>query len=106
MNRPLRAQALDQVSKAIEIAGGAAALARSLRVTTQAVCFWRDGKRRIPESLGARIEFATRGQVTRQSLWPDSWMEIWPELAGIKCVPAVGGAAELIPASVTAAPRA
>lgn len=80
MNTPHRAQPLDQVAYAIEIVGGAAALARSLNVTTQAVCFWRDGKRRLPESLGARIESATGGRVTRQSLWPDTWQEVWPEL--------------------------
>lgn len=84
MNTPLRAQTLDQVAQAIEIAGGAAALARSLNVTTQAVCFWRDGKRRLPESLGARIETLTGGRVTRQSLWPDTWRDVWPELVALQ----------------------
>ena len=72
---------LEEIAKAIEIAGGPAALARRLNVTTQAVCFWRDGKRKLPEVLGASVETATGGQVTRQSLWPDTWRAIWPELA-------------------------
>ena len=81
MSTSPRTPNLDEIVKAIEIAGGPAALARRLRVTTQAVCFWRDGKRKLPEVLGASVEAATGGQVTRQSLWPDTWRAIWPELA-------------------------
>ena len=69
------------VAVAIESVGGAASLARRLGVTTQAVCFWRDGKRRFPEALGARMESVTGNRVTRQALFPKDWADIWPELA-------------------------
>ncbi len=81
MNEIQRSEVLGHIGRAITCLGGPAALARQLSVTTQAVCFWRDGKRKLPEALGARIEFVTEGQVTRQQLWPDDWLAIWPELA-------------------------
>lgn len=81
MNDLPKAQIREQIELGIRIAGSASELARRLGVTTQAVCFWRDGKRKIPEALGARIERATDGKVTRQRLWPNDWREIWPELA-------------------------
>ena len=80
MNDLQKAQVREQMVLAIQVAGGASELARRLRVTTQAVCFWRDGKRKLPEALGARIEVATDGKVTRQRLWPNDWRDIWPEL--------------------------
>ena len=80
MDEHLKAQVREQIELAIQVAGSASELARRLGVTTQAVCFWRDGKRKIPESLGARIWVATDGKVTRQRLWPNDWWIIWPEL--------------------------
>ena len=78
-----------QVAAAISVAGGAASLARQLGVSTQAICFYRDEKRRLPEALGARIEaLGARveslpgGLVTRKTLFPDTWHVVWPELAG------------------------
>lgn len=77
-----------QVAAAIGVAGGAASLARQLGVSTQAICFYRDEKRRLPEALGARIEaLGARvdalpgGLVTRKTLFPDTWHMVWPELA-------------------------
>lgn len=55
-------------------------VARLLGVTTQAVCFWRDGERAVPEKHGADIERACSGAYTRKDLWPDTWRRIWPEL--------------------------
>lgn len=55
-------------------------MARLLNVTTQAVCFWRDGKRSLPVQHCAVIEKATSGAVTRKDLRPDDWQAIWPEL--------------------------
>lgn len=76
-----------QIAAAIGVAGSAASLARQLGVSTQAICFYRDGKRRLPEALGARIEaLGARvdtlpgGLVTRKTLFPDTWRVIWPEL--------------------------
>jgi len=66
--------------RAVVLAGGAAKLAEVLGVSTQAVCFWRDGKRRLPAEMCAPIEKATGGQVTRRELRPDDWARIWPEL--------------------------
>lgn len=56
-------------------------MAGILGVSTQAVCFWRDGKRQLPAEKCAAIESATSRQVTRHDLRPIDWREIWPELA-------------------------
>lgn len=72
---------LAEVARAIELGGGPAKVARTLRVSTQTVCFYRDGKRRINTEHGATLEALTSGQVTRQQIWPSSWARIWPELA-------------------------
>lgn len=70
---------------------GPAKLASILGVTTQAVCFWRDGKRRLPVEHCAQIEIATGGEVTRRELRPHDWQSIWPELAdGSASSPPVG----------------
>lgn len=79
----------EEIARAIEIVGGAAPLAKLLSVTTQAVCFWRDGKRRFPEALGARLEEVTGGAVSRRRLWPTRWHLIWPELIGTTGAPEV-----------------
>lgn len=71
----------EQIAAAIQVVGSASSLARQLGVTPQAVCFWRDGKRRFPEALGARIEAITSGRVTRKDMFPRDWASIWPELA-------------------------
>ena len=71
---------MNAITKAIEIVGSASALARELEVTPQAVCFWRDGLRRIPAEKCYAIESATGGLVTRKDLRPHDWREIWPEL--------------------------
>jgi DNA-binding transcriptional regulator YdaS (Cro superfamily) len=74
-----RIAAMEPIKRAVEIAGGPAKLAAILGVTTQAVCFWRDGKRRLPAEQCAAIEQATG--VLRRDLRPNDWREIWPELA-------------------------
>ena len=80
MNNSHELQIGAQMATAIGVAGSAASLARQLGVSTQAVCFYRDGKRRFPEALGARIEALTDGKVTRKALFPDTWRVVWPEL--------------------------
>ena len=80
MNEIQCSQMNHHIARAIDLSDGPAALARKLRVTTQAVCFWRDGKRKFPEALGARLEGITGGSVTRRDLWPDTYLDIWPEL--------------------------
>lgn len=70
-----------QVARAIELAKGPAHVARLLGVSTQTVCFYRDGKRQFRAEHAAPLEAATGGQVTRKDIWPHSWKRIWPELA-------------------------
>lgn len=55
------------LQKAIEAAGGAAALARELGVTVQAVCGWR----KCPPKRAIAIERAIKGVVTREELCPE-----------------------------------
>lgn len=71
---------MEPINKAIHKVGSASELARRLGVTPQAVCFWRDGLRRIPAEKCAAIEAATDGLVSRKDLRPDDWHLIWPEL--------------------------
>ena len=71
---------MNAIEKAITSAGSASELARRIGVTPQAVCFWRDGMRRIPVEKCSAIELATGGAVTRRDLRPDDWHQIWPEL--------------------------
>jgi DNA-binding transcriptional regulator YdaS (Cro superfamily) len=74
---------------AVRLAGGPAKLAALLGVTTQAVCNWRDGKRRLPAEFCAPIEKATQGVVRRWDLRQDDWHLIWPELVDADGAPAV-----------------
>ena len=55
-------------------------LSAAVGVTPATVSNWNAGKHPVPAELGAAIERATGGQVTRQELFPDAWMRIWPEL--------------------------
>lgn len=71
---------MNAINKAIENAGSASELARKVGVTPQAICFWRDGLRKIPAEKCSAIELATNGVVTRRDLRPDDWRLIWPEL--------------------------
>ena len=99
---------MNAIQRAIEGAGGPSQLARRLGVTSQAVRFWRDGDRAVPEKHGAEIERACNRLVTRQEIWPDTWGRIWPELlestrtqAGAGTVPSAVGMARLVEESLT-----
>jgi DNA-binding transcriptional regulator YdaS (Cro superfamily) len=61
--------------------GRQAALAKDINAHAPDVSAWAHGKRPIPVPFGAPIEKATNGEVTRQEMFPDDWMTIWPELA-------------------------
>lgn len=71
----------------LRLLGGPAAVAKRLRIKTPSVYNWIDGAGnvRIPDArlieLGAAIEKASGGRLTRQQLRPDDWQAIWPELA-------------------------
>lgn len=60
-----------EVQRAIDIVGGPAKMASLLGVTTQAVCFWRDGERKLPLDHCPAIQEFTGGAVTCEELRPD-----------------------------------
>jgi DNA-binding transcriptional regulator YdaS (Cro superfamily) len=72
---------------AIEKAGGPQAVAKLLGKSVQAVCFWRDGKRRFPVELIPLLEKASG--VRRWAFRPDDWHQIWPELQGAEGAPPI-----------------
>lgn len=55
-------------------------LSESLGIPQANVSRYASGVNPIPVELGAAIECATAGAVTRQELFPDTWASIWPEL--------------------------
>ena len=93
MNTPMPEPVIAEVARAIELSGGPAVVARALNVTTQTVCFYRDGDRRFKTDHGATLESMTGGIVTRKQMWPESWSRIWPELAASDAQPARQGVA-------------
>lgn len=80
---------MKSIQQVIECAGGVTSCARRLGVSVQAVCFWRDGKRRLPIEMGARLEEISGLSVRRWDLWPTTWNLIWPELIGTPGAPNV-----------------
>ena len=84
---------MNPVMTAVEAAGGPTAVANLLGVSVQAVCFWRDGKRRLPVEYCSPIERAGGFAVRRWDLRPEDWHLIWPELIGSEGAPAVPVAA-------------
>ena len=69
-------------SAMIDLLGGNSKVARICKVMPQAVAYWK--KAGIPHGhllfLAARLEKASHGLITRQDLFPSSWMLVWPEL--------------------------
>lgn len=78
---------MNPIKTAIDLFGSVTEFARTLGVTPQAVCFWRDGKRQIPADKCPLIEHVTNGAVTCESLRPDvGWSyirNINPALVGV-----------------------
>lgn len=72
---------MDAINKAIELCGGPSRIAATIGVTPQAVCFWRDGKRKLPAERCPDIEIATGGAVTCEELRPDLAAQ-WAYLRG------------------------
>lgn len=62
---------MEAIQKAINLAGNASRLAVLVGVSTQAVCFWRDGARKVPPEGCIAIEKATQGQVRCEDMRPD-----------------------------------
>jgi len=71
---------MNNFTTTLEHFGGAAATARALGVTTQAVWQWASGARNIPVQRCVQIEQLTKGAVSRRDLRPNDWKKIWPEL--------------------------
>lgn len=62
---------MSYIKTAIEMLGGPVRAASIIGVTAQAVCFWRDGKRRFPAEHCPTVERATGGKVRCEELRPD-----------------------------------
>lgn len=62
---------MNPIETAIAHFGNAAKMARALGVSTQAVCFWRDGSRQTPAHMCPTIERLTAGAVRCEDLRPD-----------------------------------
>lgn len=75
---------MNPIKEAIEIVNGVAPLARALRVSNQAVCFWRDGLRKIPADKCPTIERLTDRRVTCEAMRPD--VE-WAYIRGTEAAP-------------------
>ncbi|WP_421722398.1 transcriptional regulator [Alloalcanivorax xenomutans] len=66
----------DAVSRAAEIVGSKAELARVAGVKPPTVHQWLTGERPVPPARAAKIEVATDGAVTRRDLCPNfPWEE-------------------------------
>jgi len=77
-----RINGMKPIHEAISIAGSVTKLAKELKVSPQAVCFWRDEKREIPAAKCPLIERMTG--VSCERLRPDvAWQVLrnTPELA-------------------------
>lgn len=78
---------MNAIAEAIRLAGGPARVAGELRVSAQAVCFWRDGKRQMPAETLARLERLCGFAWRRWDFRPNDWHEIWPELVHVAGAP-------------------
>ena len=63
--------AMTGLEKAIEIAGGQAALARLINVKQAHVWYWLNKPKRVPAEQVAPIVDALNGGISRQELRPD-----------------------------------
>jgi DNA-binding transcriptional regulator YdaS (Cro superfamily) len=59
------------IKQVVKQFGGPSKLAVTLGVTPQAVCFWRDGKRRFPAEQCMVIERISKGAWRCEQLRPD-----------------------------------
>ncbi|QNK68452.1 helix-turn-helix domain-containing protein [Variovorax sp. PAMC26660] len=72
-NPPLAADpVLDAIRAAIQGAGGPAKVAQEVDVSVQAVCFWRDGKRKFPAEHAPALERMNSGRVRCEQMCPKS----------------------------------
>ena len=74
---------MNPIKTAIFMIGGPSKAARVMKVSPQAICFWRDGIRQLPAERCPQIEMATNGLVTCEELRPDL-TEQWQYLRGTR----------------------
>ncbi|WP_082568911.1 YdaS family helix-turn-helix protein [Rhizobacter sp. Root1221] len=79
---------MDAIGKAIELIGPSKA-ATLFGVSVQAVCFWRDGRRRFPPEHCAVLERECGFQFRRWDMRPADWHRVWPELVAAPGAPPV-----------------
>lgn len=58
-----------------------ASFARKLIVAPSLVSQWKNKVRPIPFERGPQIERESNYQVLRSDMWPDNYLQLWPELA-------------------------
>lgn len=61
---------MNPIERAISYMGNASRLAEAMGCSVQAVCFWRDGKRKIDAETAMLMERVTGGQVACEELCP------------------------------------
>ena len=59
------------IRDAILGAGGPASVARQCKVSVQAVCFWRDGRRALPAEHCPTLERLNEGRIRCEDMRPD-----------------------------------
>ena len=69
-----------KIKKAMDIVGGAVKLAEMTGKSLPAVYSYLYETRKVPPATCVAIERATGGLVSRKSLRPHDWKDIWPEL--------------------------
>lgn len=72
---------MNPIERAISYVGNASRLAESIGCSVQAVCFWRDGKRKVDAATAMLIERVTHGNVTCEDLCPGT---DWTYIRGSK----------------------
>lgn len=82
-----RIAGMNAITKAINAVGGVSKFAKGLGVTTQAACFWRDGKRKFPAEHCPAAEKMTMGAVTCEELFPSVDWAYLRGTAPIDCPP-------------------
>lgn len=70
-----------EIKKYLKVRGNQSALALALGESPAFVNKIAKGEKQVPLEWCAKIEVATKGQVTRRDLRPKDWQIHWPELA-------------------------
>lgn len=70
------------IKRACDLVGGVGKLAILVGVAPPTVTQWSKSERPVPPRKAVLIESVTERRVTRQEMFPETFREIWPELAG------------------------